>query len=52
MLKGKGLLGYTNLFSQIDYEKNDKKLRNSLCKYIFKKVKMREIYCIECKNYK
>ena len=33
MLKGKSLLGYTNLFSQNDYEKNDKKLRNSLCKY-------------------
>ena len=48
MLKGKNLLYYTNLFSPIDYEKNDK--NNSKTFSITKKMK--KLYCLICGKYR
>ena len=44
MLKGKSLLGYTNLFFPNDYEKNDK--NNAKIFSITKKMK--ELNCVIC----
>ena len=48
MLKGKSLLEYANLFSPIDYEKNDK----IILKYFRLFFKIKKIYCIVCGKYK
>ena len=48
MLKGKSLLEYTNLFSPIDYEKNEK----IILKYFQKIFKMKWIYCVVRGKYK
>ena len=59
MLKGKSLLGYTNVFSPNDYEKNDKiilkyfqylkRWKNYICKYY--KILFVNLYYI-CGKYK
>ena len=50
MLKGRGLLDYTNLFSPNRYEKNDK----IILKFSMdsKKIKIIKIYCLVCNKYR
>ena len=50
MLKGRGLLDYTNLFSPHRYEKNDK----IILKFSMdsKKIKIIKIYCLVCNKYR
>ena len=47
MLKGKGLLEYTNLFFPNDYERNDK-IRQIIS--IIKKMK--KLHCVICNKYR
>ena len=49
MLKGRGLLDYTNLFSPSKHENNDNLILNYLQK--LKKL-MKKIYCIICGKYR
>ena len=50
MLKGRGLLDYTNLFSPNRYEKNDKIILQFSMDS--KKIKIIKIYCLVCNKYR
>ena len=53
MLKGKGLLEYTNSFSRNDYEKNNKIILKYLQQLkIWKNCNMKKLYCIICSKYR